>query len=137
MAAISLTAAQIAPVNEIQYVAHTGIAAVAITKGQALYENSAGKMALTDTDAAGTAVFDGIALNAAAANEPVTFLILGALYGFDLSGMDYRAAAYLAAVAGGLDTAGDGVQDVIIGRVRAMSDSDLTKVLFVNALAAA
>lgn len=135
MADIALTAAQIAPVNEFEYEAATYIAAAAITRGQAFYINSAGKADVADASAAGTAGVRGIALVPAAAGEPVTGIVHGSVYGFTLTTQAYDAAIYLSNTAGALaDAAGD--TSFVVGRVKPMHDSDITKVLYVNIPAA-
>lgn len=138
MAALTVTAARVAPVNETQYTAKTFIAAVALTPGQPVYENSAGKAAIARANATGTIQnFLGLTTHAAAAGKPVEVIKEGSLYGFDLSGMAYGAKAYvLASGAGQLDdtiVSGSGNFVVPVGMVVAMTDgSDLTKVLYVD-----
>lgn len=134
MADIALTAAQIAPVIPQKAEIIDLIAAAAITAGQAVYINSDGKAAVADASAAGTAQFRGIALKAAGAGAAVPVLKSGMVYGFTVSSLDGDAAVYLSDTAGALaTTAGDATVDVIIGRVVALSDSSLTKVIYVDA----
>jgi hypothetical protein len=138
MADLAPTAAQVAPVNETQYVAKTFIAAVAITAGQAVYENSSGKAALARANATGTVqAFLGIATHSAAAGKPVEVMIQGSIYGMNITGMAYGAHAYVSSATAGAvaDTivTGTGNFVVPVGRVMSMTDgSDLTKVLFVD-----
>jgi hypothetical protein len=138
MAALTVTAARVAPVNETQYLAKTYIAVAAVTPGQPVYLDSAGKAAIARANATGTVQnFLGLTTHAAAAGKPVEVLIRGSIYGFDLSGLAYGAKVYvLASAAGQLDgaiTTGTGNFVVVVGMVESMTDgSDLTKVLFVD-----
>lgn len=133
MADIALTAAQVSPVNENEYEAWTLIAAAAITRGQTVAIDTAGKAIVGD---ASTGVVPGnnvrgIALNAAGIGDAVTIMVHGALYGFTLT-QAYDAAIYNSNTAGALsDAAGD--VSMVIGRVKPMHDGATpTKVLYVN-----
>lgn len=132
MTDLALTAAQISPVNEIEYEAWTLIAGAAITRGQAVAISTAGKAIVADasTGDAGNGC-RGIALNAAGIGDAVTILVHGALYGFTIT-QAYDAAIYLSNTAGALaDAAGD--VSLKVGRVRPMHDGATpTKVLYVN-----
>lgn len=132
MADIALTAAQIAPVNETEYIAKTFIAGAAITRGQAVaIDTSAGTAILADASTGADNNVRGIALMPAASGEPVTVLMEGSVYGFTIAGLDYDDPVYLSNTAGALaDAAGD--VSAIVGRVLPMSDADKTKVLYVN-----
>jgi len=135
MADLAPTAAQVAPVNETQYVARTYIAAVALTAGQAVYLNSSGKAALARANATGTIQnFLGVTTNAAAANKPVEVVKSGSVYGLNVSGMAYGAKVYVSSAAAGSfqDTivTGTGNFVVAVGTVVPMSDADLTKVVY-------
>lgn len=138
MADLSPTVAQVAPVNETQYVAKTYIAAVAITAGQLVYLNSSGKAALARANATGTIQnLLGVATHSAAANKPVEVMITGSVYGLGVSSLAYGTKLYASTTAGGgfiSDTAisGTGNFNVVIGTVEPMSDSDLTKVAWIQ-----
>ncbi len=132
MAAISLTAAHIGLVDPIKARVKSFIAAAAITKGQAVYVDTDGKVDLSDGNAAGTYQCIGIALNGAGAGQAVDVCMEGELYGFDLSGVAYGGAVYVGDTAGALDT-GAGTVTIIIGKCLSLTDKDLTKVLFVSA----
>lgn len=108
------------------------IAAEAITKGQPVYRTSAGKAGVADANAAGKQQFRGIALKAASAGQPVPVLKRGFLSGFVLSGVAYDGPVYLSDTAGSLADAA-GTMSVICGRVHALPDPDLTKILYVDA----
>lgn len=107
------------------------IAAEAITKGQVVYQTTAGKAGVADANASGKQQARGIALHAAAAGEPVAILRRGYVAGYALSGVAYDSAVYLSDTAGSLDDSA-GTMTVICGRVEALTDPDLTKVLFVD-----
>lgn len=137
MADLVVTAAQVAPVNETQYVAKTYVAAVALTAGLPVYLNSSGKAAIARANATGTIQnYIGIALNAAAAGRPVEVIKEGSVYGLGVGSMAYGAKVYVAAdAAGALDdtiVAGTGNFVVAVGMVVPMSDADLTKVVYVS-----
>lgn len=138
MADLAPTAAQVAPVNETQYVAKTYIAAVAITAGQVVYLNTSGKAALARANATGTVqTVLGIATHSAAANKPVEVMIRGSLYGMNITGMAYGAKAYVSSATAGAaqDTIVTGTGNFVkaLGQVEPMTDgSDLTKVLYVD-----
>ena len=131
MADITVTAAKVAPVFPEKAEIFDMIAAEAITKGQAVYQTTAGKAGVADANASGKQQFRGIALNAAAAGAAVSVLKKGHLSGFTLSG-NYDSAAYLSDTAGALADAA-GTMSVLCGRVMALTDKDLTKVLYVDA----
>lgn len=137
MADLTVTAAQVSPVNETQYEGRAYMAATAITAGQAVYVTSAGKINLARANAVGTARFVGIALRTVGAGQVVNVIQRGSVAGFDLSGMAYGATVYLSdATAGALgDTVNSGTGNVVtpVGQVLPMSDSDYTKVLWVAA----
>ena len=80
----------------------TGIAAVAVTAGQVVYEDASGEFALADCDSATAAARSpaGLALHAAAANQPLTILTGGPITigAAVTAGVGY----YLSATAGGI-----------------------------------
>lgn len=135
MADLTVTAAKVGLVDPIKAIVWTGIAAAAITKGQACYIDSNGKIAVADaTTAGGLFQFRGVALNAAAAGQAVAIVKEGAVYGFTLSGA-YSSPVFLSETAGALadaTPAGTGTA-VVCGVVMPLSDKDLTKVLYVDA----
>ena len=131
MADITVTAAKVAPVFPEKAEIFDMIAVEAITKGQAVYQTTAGKAGVADANASGKQQFRGIALNAAAAGSAVSVLKKGHVSGFTLSG-NYDSLAYLSDTAGALADAA-GTMTVNCGRVMALTDKDLTKVLYVDA----
>jgi hypothetical protein len=136
LALLTSTANQVSPVNEIDPEITTYKAAVAITAGQWVYLNSAGKVDLARGNAVGTAQCVGTALQTVGAGQAVNVLQRGSIAGFDLSSLAYGAVVYLSsATAGGADGAiitGTGNVVSPLGMVKAMTDPALTKVLWVN-----
>jgi hypothetical protein len=132
-AAITVTAAQVGLVDPIKARVKSFIAAATITKGQAVYITTAGKVNLADGDGSGTLQCIGIALNGAGAGQAVDVCMEGELYGFDLSAVAYGGPVYVHTTAGALyDATQTGT--ILIGRCVPMSDSPtLTKVLMVHA----
>lgn len=134
MAAIARTAADIAAVNEYEYVSKTYVAAVAIEAGQAVHVNTDGQVALANGGAAGTTTLAGVALRSVSAGDAVNVLLQGSVAGFDLSSQAYGDPVYLSNTAGTLDDVA-GLVSVVVGRVDAMSERGAPKVLRVNTLA--
>jgi hypothetical protein len=131
MSDVALTAAQVAPVNETEYEAWTLKTAEAITVGQAVAVNTAGKWALADASSAAQNNVRGIALRTVGAGEALTALVHGSVAGFTLTALAYDDAVYLSNTAGAVATSAGDVS-VVVGRVKPMSDADITKVLYVN-----
>ena len=109
---------------------HTWIAAVALTAGQAVYQDSSGEADLADASVAGTAEFRGIALQDAGAGQAVNVLKKGHVEGFTIA-QAYDAQLFVSNTAGAVADAA-GVVTTAIGRVVALSDKDRTKVLFID-----
>jgi hypothetical protein len=131
MAAVALTAAQIAPVFADECEIRTFIAAVAITAGAPLYVNSSGDADLADGNGSGTKQFIGIALNAAGIGQAVSVLRRGEVFGFTLTSLAYGALVYVSDTVGTYDSAA-GTVAIPVGRVQPLSDPARTKVLLVN-----
>lgn len=137
MGDIALTAAKIAVCFPEKAEIFPGIAGVTITAGQVVYGIVAsGKLGLADEDASAEASFCwGIALNGGGAGQAIDVLRRGHVYGFTVSGLAYWLPCSLSNTAGALlDT---GATTNVVARVVPLSDSDLTKVLFVDCLLAA
>lgn len=101
------------------YVQRTGVAAEAITAGDAVrLDTSTGRFTgANGTDAAEARIF-GIATKTVAAGQPVTVIRKGIIDGFDLDGLNYDEAVLLSDTDGTLtDDAGDATVDIVIGRV--------------------
>lgn len=110
------------------------IAAVTLTNGQAVRQNTSGKAALADADAgSGAERFKGLALTGVGAGQGVSVISRGAVYGFDLSSLAYDALVYVSNTAGALADTPSTTNPMPVGRVMALPDSNLTKVLFIDA----
>ena len=129
MADVTVTASQVAVVYPLKAEIFNGIATESVTAGQALYMTSAGKYGVADANASGKQQVRGIALNAAGAGQAVSVLRRGHVAGFTLG--TYDSLVYLSDTAGALADAA-GTMSVKVGRVDAISDTALTKVLFVD-----
>jgi hypothetical protein len=112
---------------------YPAIAAVAMAIGKACYFNTSGNAALSDGSAAGTAHFDGLALEAAGAGFGISLLKRGIVAGFNLSGLAYGASVYLSDTDTGILADAAGTVSVAVGKVVPLSDADRTKVLFIGA----
>ena len=136
MADLSFTSADVrdaSPVN--MSIKINLIAAVAIVAGQVVYLNSAGKAALADASAAGTATCIGVAIEGAAIGQPVPILVVGFVTGFDLSSVAYDTLLSVSDTAGDIDNgAGSPTVAAPVGRCYSLGDSDATKVIFLNCL---
>ena len=131
MADLALAATKIAACFPEEAEIYDFVAAATITAGQAVYIVAAsGTVGVADANDAGKQQFAGIALNGGGAGQAISVLMRGHAYGYTLSGMDYFAPAYLSDTAGKLADAA-GTMTVNIGKVLPLSDSDLTKVLYV------
>lgn len=130
MADIAVTVANVAPAKST-FESFTFIAAVAITKGAAVYVNSSGLVALADGSAAGTAICIGIALQKVSAGQAVEVLTRGMVAGFTLAGA-YGSAVYLSDTDAGILADAAGTVSRVIGAVWPTSDQDKTKVLMVG-----
>ena len=132
MANLTVTAVQVAAVFPTKAVIHDFIANSTITAGQPVYQLSTGKVAPADANGSGLQQFRGIALNGGAAGQAISVLLEGHCYGFTLTSMNYDALAYLSDDVGRIAD-GVGTMTVNVGRVVPLSDSDLTKVLYITA----
>lgn len=132
MADLTVTASRLRPIEGIELRAIPMIAAEAITKGQAVYQNASGNAALANASAAGTVgALVGIATTDAPAGSAVDVVYHGRFAGFDLSGMSAGDPVYVSDTAGALADAA-GTVSTRIGRVFVMTDPSKTKFLFVD-----
>lgn len=132
MAAITVTAAQIAPLFVHQTEIYSLEAAEAITKGQVVYVNANGKAALASAAQAGTLLLAGIALDAAGAGQAISVLKRGFVAGYTVSGLTQGDPVYVSDTAGGLDTAA-GTVSKVIGRVAPVNQAgNIQKALYVQ-----
>ena len=129
MGDIALTATKIATVVPLNSEIYTFIAGEAVTVGQAIcIDPSTGKGILAG-DSASLLQFRGVALNGGGIGQAISVLKRGMCYGFTVSGMAYDDLVYLSATSGNLATSGS----VFCGRIVALSDPSLTKVMYVDA----
>jgi hypothetical protein len=138
MADLTVTAAQVSLVDPDQSEIYSFVPNLAITPGQAVALNSSAKAVLADandsgTDSGSAQQFKGLALEKAGVRQGLSVLLRGKVTGYDLSGLAYGAKVYLSDTAGALATAASATKTVVVGQVTAQSDSDLTKVLYINA----
>lgn len=131
MTAISVVTTQVAPIFPEAAEIFDGIAAEDLNAGDPLYQTSAGKYGKADQATAGKQQFRGLALKKTPSGRPVSILKRGHVAGFDLSGLNPDALAYLGTAA--LDTAVGGTKTVNCGRVMVLTDNSLTKCLYVEA----
>lgn len=129
MADIAVTAAQVAVLFPHSAEVYSFIAAETITAGQAVYFTSAGKAGVADANASGKQQVRGIALNGAGAGQAVDVVKRGHVAGFALG--TYNTLVYLSDNAGALADAA-GTVSAAVGRIVALSDSALTKALYVD-----
>lgn len=108
------------------------IAAVTVTAGQSLYQNSDGKVALADANAAGAQQVRYVALTGGGAGSSISCVTDGILYGFDLSGMAFDATVFQSDTAGSLADAA-GTLSVPVGIVEGVDNNGtIEKVLRFN-----
>lgn len=131
MAQVLVTAAQIALVHPQKAEVYDKTAAVAITAGETVYVNTAGKAAKADASSATTLKNSGLALNSAAAGKAVSVLKRGHVAGVTVSGLDVGAVVYYSDDAGQLADA-NGTVNRAIGVVDATSEPTPTKLLYVD-----
>ncbi len=128
MGDITVTAAQVGLVDPLKATVKSYVAAETITKGQAVYITTAGKLGVADANDAGKQQFRGIALNGGGAGQAIDVVHDGEVYGFDISALNVGALVYLSDTAGALGTT-NGTMTVAAGRVSIMADHSATKVL--------
>ena len=127
MSTVVVTAAQVAMLDPIKCVTRSYIASVAITRGQAVYIKTDGKLALADSDGSGTRQFRGIALDTVGVNQACEVLHDGEVAGFTVSGLNADTLVYVGTTAGAVIT---GTGGAAVGRVVCLTDApSYTKVL--------
>jgi len=126
---IVVTAAKVALVDPMKATVKTYIAGVAISAGESVYlETASGTVKLCDASAASNlAQFRGIALQTVGAGQAVDVCEDGEVTGFTLAG-DYDALIYQHDTAGVISGT-TGTVGVVLGRIAALADASLTKVL--------
>ncbi|NVM24077.1 MAG: hypothetical protein HWN68_20150 [Desulfobacterales bacterium] len=143
MAAIEVTAAQVALVDPIKAIVKSYLAGSTITKGQVVAQATDGSVDPADASSGLGYLFEqvrGIALNGGGTGQAIDVLQDGEVYGFTIAALNCGALLHLSDDVGQMDTA-LGTGDVYLGRVTALADKDATKVcriqiIFSEALAA-
>jgi hypothetical protein len=132
MGDIAVTAAKVGVVYPERAEIYSGIAGATITAGQAVYIVVAdGKLNLADENAsAETSACIGIALNGGGAGQVIDVLRKGHVYGFTVAALAYALPVSLSNTAGAL--LDDGTATGLVGRIEALPDASLTKVLYVD-----
>lgn len=131
MSDITVTASKVGLVFPEKSIVRDYIATETITAGQAVYFLTTGKVGVADANASGKQRVCGIALNGGGAGQAISVLHEGEIAGFTLSG-NADTLVYLSDTAGALADAA-GTMQMAIGRVKCLSDANLTKVLYVQA----
>lgn len=133
MADITVTAAQVSIIHPHTAEVFDFVANEAITAGQAVYQLTTGKVGVAEADVAGKQQFRGIALKTVGAGQGVSVMKKGYLAGFSLGSLNRDAIAYLSDTAGALADTASVTKTVNCGRVVSLSDSNLTRALYVEA----
>lgn len=136
MADLTITAAEVRPIEVIENRNRTVIVDQDTTIGQLLYRKTNTRAGIARGNAITTAKLLGIATSNAVAGYPVECLFWGRIAGFDLAAVDTGATVYLsAATAGNIsDTAPSGTGNVVvpIGTVDCYTNPAKTKFLFID-----
>ena len=125
MADISVTAAKVQAVGTCGII-RSKMAGATITRGQTVYETTAGLVGLCDANDSGKEQFYGVALQDVSSGQAVDCLVEGLITGYDLRGLDVGALVYQSDTAGAAATAASGTKTVVIGKVTALSDNATT-----------
>jgi hypothetical protein len=131
MTVIAVTGDRVSPLFPNEAEIFNATCEVAITRGQLVYFNANGRIALSAGGAAGTAKLAGIALQSGAANQVISIIKRGHVGGYTIS-QAYGALGYVSNTAGALDDAA-GTVSKVCGVVVPLSDAARTKVFYVNA----
>lgn len=129
MTAIVNTSDQSRLVDPASCETYPAIAAVALTPGQLVYLNTAGKYAVALATTAPTMKQMGVCLSTVAAGQAFTLLKRGHMAGFTVSALAYGALLYVSDTVGVADTAA-GTVSRIIGCVVPKTDPSLTKLAY-------
>jgi hypothetical protein len=130
MSDITVTAAKVGATFPQSALIRDYVATETITAGQAVYLLTTGKIGVADANAAGKQKAFGLALNGGGAGQAISVIHRGEVEGFTLAG-NAGALVYLSDTVGALADAA-GTLAVEVGRIRCLSDANLTKVLFVD-----
>ncbi len=130
MADIVAVAAQIKAINPTGAMFFDAILTETMTGGQGAYQLTTGKWGIADANVAGKQQAQGVLLQpGGGAGAGVTLLQRGLVAGFTLTNQTYGDIIYVSDTAGSFAD-GVGTLTVPVGRVVAMADNDLTKVIF-------
>lgn len=129
MADIALTSAQVRPINPDEAEFHNAMAGEALTKGDIVYFDTAGKAKKADGSAAGTANARGVALETVGSGQAVSILKRGLCAGYTVSALNADVQVFISDTAAKLADAA-GTVAVPAGRVAIMLDKDNTKVVY-------
>ncbi len=132
MADLVITAAQVGAIFARDAEIINVIAAVAITKGDAIALNTSGQAVLADASTSAANGFRGIALETVGANQAFSMLKRGGLEGFAVSSLNGDVQLFLSDTAGRLADAA-GAVSVQVGRVFVLPDGNATKVVYLEA----
>lgn len=128
MADIVVTEAAVAVIFPLKAEIHTFIAAEALSAGESVSFDSAGKLIQADANAAGEQQARGIVLTSGGAGQALNILKKGHLNGYTIS-QAYDAAVYLSDTAGAVADAA-GTMTVPVGRVVGLTDKAITKAIY-------
>lgn len=134
MAAVTFTAAQVAPVEPSRCEILPLVAGAVVLTGQTIAWTAAGLAVLADADGAGTLKQGrGIALNDAGIGQAVDCFKRGCLAGYNLAALSVGDPVFLGATPGTLDTVITGTV-AAVAQVMPSSDSNTTptKLLWVD-----
>lgn len=130
MTDIAVVVAQVMVLHPDEAEIYSAICASAVTKGQALYLNSSGKVAPADANDSGLQQVVGIALKAGAADETISMLIRGYCAGYTLTNQSFDDGIYLSDTGSGVIADSNGTLTVPIGRIGAITElGSLTKMI--------
>jgi len=130
MTDIALTSAQVRIINPDNAEVFNCIAGEALSKGDIVYFDTAGKAKKADGSAAGTAQARGVALSTVGDKGALSILKRGLCAGFTVTGLNGDVRVFISDTAAKLADAA-GTVGVIAGRVMIMLDNpDLTKVVY-------
>lgn len=135
MADLTRTKAQVGVVFSDRAEIYNFITSVSVEAGEAVAVGTDGQLDLADASTGGNAAATrGIALNDGIAGQAVSVLKSGAVYGFDLSGLDGDAPVYVSDANTGELADAAGTVSFQIGIVHILADANASKVLFVDVL---
>jgi hypothetical protein len=131
MTDLVVTEAQVDVVFPEQAEVFTAICAEAITAGQSLFRDTAGKVQLADANAAGEQQTRFLALQSGAAGQAIAVLKKGHVYGFTLTSQAFDAPIFQSDTVGVLaDSAGTLAVPVGIVDAVALDPATIVKVLY-------